>query len=81
MLSIFQYIHLLLIAMSFTKEKLEAICKLDANSFRKTVFNEFQTTLRTVEFEEVLEPANIANSSFKGPESNVAIRVYTPQSK
>ncbi|KAH8549777.1 Alpha/Beta hydrolase protein [Umbelopsis sp. PMI_123] len=66
--------------MSWTKEKLEAICKLDGVNFRKAVFDETLPLHLSVEPEEMLEPANITNSSFKGPESDVPIRIYTPQS-
>ena len=67
--------------MSFTREELEDFCKLDAVTFRKTVLVKLLTGSQTIEPEEMLEPANITNSSFKGPESDVPIRIYTPQSK
>ncbi|KAH8549784.1 lipase/esterase [Umbelopsis sp. PMI_123] len=66
--------------MSWTKEYLEAICKLDGDGFRKGVSDGFRNEHPNVEPEEVLEPAIITNSSFKGPESDIPIRIYTPES-
>jgi hypothetical protein len=67
--------------MAWTEEKLDAICNLDGDGFRKALFGEFLKQQQNVEAEEVLEPADVTNSSFKGPESDIPIRIYTPESK
>ena len=70
-----------IIIMSWNTESIEAICKLDGPGFREAVLADAGRMLQGTEPEVVLQPANITDTTFKGPQSDIPIRIYTPESK
>jgi hypothetical protein len=69
------------IIMYWTKESLKSLCQLDAPNFRKTVAETYIKALKNVPLEKVLQPAKVTNTIFKGPQSHIPVRIYTPESK
>ncbi|KAI8578527.1 hypothetical protein K450DRAFT_246204 [Umbelopsis ramanniana AG] len=66
--------------MSWNNESIEALCKLNGVEFRETVNKSFAKMLQDTEPEVVLQPASVTNTKFKGPKSDIPIRIYTPDS-
>lgn len=66
--------------MAWTTDSLNALCQLDAPEFRQTAALTFMKALKDIPPEQVLKPAQVTNTTFKGPKSEVPIRIYTPES-
>lgn len=67
--------------MDWNDKSLDDLMHLDVPSYRKAIYDVFMKELKDLEPEVVLEPANLTNTSFKGPECEIPIRIYTPKSK